>query len=873
MNEDVRVLFRELAGHPTAYREAHYARHEVPVHVRDELECLLGFDQTSGASLGGVVEAAAERFLLSGGPAAENGRCGPYRLIRPLGNGGMGAVYLAERDDGEIEQRVAIKFLHAGANLPSLRERFLRERRIQASLNHPGAARLLDAGHSNNHPYLVMEYVEGTHIDEFVSRLDPRGILTLFLQVAEAVSYAHRNLIIHRDLKPSNILVDAAGQPKLLDFGIAKILDSPEQTRTVERALTPEYASPEQLRGGPQATATDIYSLGAVLYRLLTGRSPRAPAPPTGHDIPRDLAAILAKAMRIEPRERYASVDLFIADLRAYLEHRPVQARRGNALYLARKFVRRRWLPVAAGILAFLGIAGGAMVADRERAIAQRRFQQVRQLSKRLLDLDAGIRNLPGSTKARNLIVSAATEYLEGLEAEARRTRWGVPPGQDMDLALEIGTAYLQVARVRGVPANPNLGQFAEAARSLQKADALIEAVLRVPSFPQRKSALLTSAGIAHDAMILAQSENHTGDCLVFGRKADSRLEAMLAMPGVTPDDVSTAARLYANLALAHSNIHYLDDAARYARRSVEISLRSKDERLLSKSLGILSNTARFAGDLDGALQAIRQSRAIAEKFADPENTDSILQLCGALWREGLILGELRNVGFGRPREAEPLLRRAFDIAENLARRDPRDYASRSYVSMAGRELGDILRDRDPARALAVYDHTLSRLREVGASSKARREQVWLLTGSSYALRRLHRPGESVRRIETALAILRTLHAYPATCVELGDETDYALRALADHYADTGDTAGAIRTYEELREKVNASHPRPLTDLRHANNLSLLYGDLGNLYARAGRLAEASVLRQKRLDLWQYWDGKLPDNVFIRRRLSIARMP
>ncbi|MCZ2150720.1 MAG: hypothetical protein LC126_23465 [Bryobacterales bacterium] len=192
---------------------------------------------------------------------------------------------------------------------------------------------------------------------------------------------------------------------------------------------------------------------------------------------------------------------------------------------------------------------------------------------------------------------------------------------------------------------------------------------------------------------------------------------------------------------------------------------------------------------------------------------------------------------------------------------------------MAGRELGDILRDRDPARALAVYDHTLSRLREVGASSKARREQVWLLTGSSYALRRLHRPGESVRRIETALAILRTLHAYPATCVELGDETDYALRALADHYADTGDTAGAIRTYEELREKVNASHPRPLTDLRHANNLSLLYGDLGNLYARAGRLAKASVLRQKRLDLWQYWDGKLPDNVFIRRRLSIARMP
>jgi tetratricopeptide (TPR) repeat protein len=190
---------------------------------------------------------------------------------------------------------------------------------------------------------------------------------------------------------------------------------------------------------------------------------------------------------------------------------------------------------------------------------------------------------------------------------------------------------------------------------------------------------------------------------------------------------------------------------------------------------------------------------------------------------------------------------------------------------MAGRELGDILRDHDPARALAVYDHTLFRLREARNNSKARREEVWLQTGSSYALRRLHQPAESGKRIEAALAILRKLHAYPATSVELGDEADYALRALADHHADTGDTAAAIRTYEELSEMVKASHPRPLTDLRHANNLSLLYQSLGNLYALAGREAEANSLDQKRLDLWRYWDRKLPDNVFVRRQLSAAR--
>src|SRR5262245_1638843 len=193
-----------------------------------------------------------------------------------------------------------------------------------------------------------MEYVDGTRIDQYVAGQETVEILELFLRVCDAVSYAHRNLIIHRDLKPSNILVDAAGQPKLLDFGIAKILDAPEQTCTQERALTPEYASPEQLRGDAQATSTDIYSLAAVLYRLLTGRSPAGRAA-TVNELPRDLAAILGKAMREEPEERYASVDLLIAELRAYLEYRPVKARKGNALYLARKFVRRRWLPMAAG--------------------------------------------------------------------------------------------------------------------------------------------------------------------------------------------------------------------------------------------------------------------------------------------------------------------------------------------------------------------------------------------------------------------------------------------------------------------------------------------------------------------------------------------
>src|SRR5580765_4249635 len=229
MKADLRDLFQKLADLPRSEREDYYAQQGIPAAERDELESLLSFDDTTADSLNEVVGSAAKHLLLSKSPFEEGGRCGPYRLVRLLGSGGMGTVYLAERDDGELEQRVAIKFLRSGEGLPLFRERFLRERQILASLNHPGIARLLDAGHENGQPYLVMEYVDGTRIDQYVEGLGVNRILELFLEVCDAVSYAHRNLIIHRDLKPSNILIDGNGKPKLLDFGIAKILDAPEE--------------------------------------------------------------------------------------------------------------------------------------------------------------------------------------------------------------------------------------------------------------------------------------------------------------------------------------------------------------------------------------------------------------------------------------------------------------------------------------------------------------------------------------------------------------------------------------------------------------------------------------------------------------------
>lgn len=248
----------------------------------------------------------------------------------------------------------------------------------------PGSRAFLDAGHTaEGRPYLVMEYVEGKPLDLFAENLGLRGKLELFLSVCAPLAYAHRNLVIHRDLKPSNILVNAAGEPKLLDFGIARLLDDNAQSAfTRDRALTLEYASPEQLLGAARTTATDVYSLGAVLYRLLIGRSPHAPngdtetmeacilhceAPPPSRidpSIPRDLDFVLAKALRKEPEDRYPAVDAFAADVRAFLDSRPVAARAGDPWYPARKFVRRRWVPLAAAAVLMLLLTAGHLAVS-----------------------------------------------------------------------------------------------------------------------------------------------------------------------------------------------------------------------------------------------------------------------------------------------------------------------------------------------------------------------------------------------------------------------------------------------------------------------------------------------------------------------------
>jgi len=881
VNSRVEDLFHELADLSQAAREQYFARHGVDQQTRREVEELLAFDPSASGLLQRDIELAAQRTL--GHLEKAGQRCGPYRLVRLIGRGGMGAVYLAERADGEVTQQVAVKLLRSGADYLE-RERFLQERQILATLAHPNVARLLDAGHlEDGQPFLAMEYVDGSPIDVFTNELPVRKTIALFAKVCTAVAYLHRNLIVHRDLKPTNILVSEDGEPKLLDFGIAKLIYlRTDSTSTGLRMLTPEYASPEQIVGGTVSTATDIYSLGAVLYRLLTRRAPHEFGRGTPEEIlaavctrevtrpsewapalKGDLEVILMKALRKDPQERYGTAEQFGEDLKAFLESRPIRARKGELAYRARKFVRRFWIPLAAAAMVIISLAAGVLVANHEREVAEQRFLQVRELANKLFDIDAQIRNTPGNTKARQLIVSTSLEYLKRVGAETRG---------DKDLAMEIGGAYLQLAQIQGVPVNSNLGQFAEAEESLRKADAFVESVLKVdPKYPR---ALLTSATIAHDRMAVASMQNRLDESLVQARKAAEQLDRYTAGGGLGPSEIREAAFMYGNIAVTFDDNHRYADTIRYTRRAIEISqpLQSAAPQR-SLALGIMAVALRDSGDLDGALEAIQESRKIQEQLlADKDKTWQRANLALALWREGSILGERDEVNLGRPAEAAQTLQKALEIAEELVNRDPDDNHHHMLFAEVGRRLGDLLLDSSPREAMAVYDRSIETIHEVrNSNAETKRDEAVLLADSSHTLRRLHQEDEARLRIERAFSLLRETKDYPAEKIMLSSESDIAMRASADQYAETGQLEKAAQAYRELMAKVMASNPDPWNDLEDAYHLSSHYAAMGAILGRVGLADEAASFEGRRLELWEHWNQKLPNNRFVLRQIALTR--
>lgn len=859
MDGSLRELFHEVADLGREERQRIFAERGIAPEIRAELESLLNHDSASDESFARCISGTAQAVLRGQVPEY----CGRYRLLRLLGSGGMGTVYLAERSDGEIEQQVAIKLLRADADRPAWRERFLRERQLLAYLNHPAIARLLDAGHTEDgRPYFVMEYVDGIAIDAFAQHLDVAGKLTLFLQVCDGVSHAHRHLIVHRDLKPSNILVNRSGQPKLLDFGIAKILDlSPDQTQPGERMLTPNYASPEQLRGDVQTTSTDVYSLGAVLHKLLVGRSPREqPRPSEDIAIPRDAGHVLGEALHEDPADRYPSVDALAEDVRAVLESRPIRARSAETLYRVRKFVARHRVAVTAFALAATSLTGGGFLALQQRGVAQRRLDQVTQLTNRVLLFDQAISGQQSPAGARQEIVTMSKKSLEVLSAEAR---------SDHALALEVAEAYSRLARVQGISMDAGPAAQAEAEESLKKAERFLAPVLR--SGRGGRKAIWVSARIAHDRMILEASRLRGEEVRALADAASKSLDSLLELGDLSEADAGTASELYYNIALTQKNFYRTNDALKAVESAIRTARLFRDTRLrLSLGLSLLADLRRLSGDLEGALTAIRESRAVLDGASFPTETARRSAWFTVYLREGRILGSANGLSLNRPGEAAVALRKAFDLVEEWTQNDRQDVWSRLLFASVSRVYGEVLTLHDPKAALRVYDHGRARLREVADNAEARRGEAELLAGSALALLSLNRGAEAQDRVEAAFRLLRQTGDYPTRRIAPDDASFAVLRASGDLHAANGHTRQAIAVYQELLDKIEATKLDPRGDLRHAFAISDLYGCLAAVSLRGGGADRHQRIKALRLDLWRHWDRKLPNNSAVRRQLAMA---
>ncbi|HXM60714.1 MAG TPA: protein kinase [Terriglobales bacterium] len=846
----------------------------------------------------------------SSAPGLAGQSIGPYTLISQIGQGGMGSVWLAHRSDGRFERRVAVKFVNLALAGKGGEERFKREGSILGRLAHEHIAELVDAGVAPaGQAYLVLEYVQGDPIDQYCDqhKLDLEARIRLFLDVLAAVAHAHANLIVHRDIKPSNVLVTTSGEVKLLDFGIAKLLEGEGQTgaatlltRESGSALTPQYAAPEQLTDRPVTTATDVYALGVLLYVLLSGQhpagsGPHSPAelvkavletqPPRASDaitandskliaerrgasldklrrgLRGDLDTIVGKALKKSSQERYASVTGLADDLQRYLKHEPITARPDTLAYRTVKFLRRNRAAVAfsaAAIALVIGsLATGLLIANRQRRAAERRFDQVRQLANKFIALDNDIRGLPGSTKVRMQIVTDSLQYLTSLGGDVHG---------DKDLALETAYAYVRVAHAQGDPTSPNLGQFPEAEASLNKAENFVDSVLKVD--PSNRRGLFIAATIAHDRMVLADEQNRKDELVSWADKASERVEHFMSLGNVDPKDVYSMAYFEQNIAYSYDDARHFQQALQASQRALEISQPVESaHRVHGSILGALTIARWQSGDLDGALQTAQQAIQLDETQAASGHASLRINLANSLYTKAMILGKQdAEPSLGRSRDALAVLQRGLDIGEELAKMDPVDYLSRRSVATTGLEIANILRHNEPQKALVVYDHALARIREAKTNVSTQLTAADLLVGSSYVLRWLGRHEEARRHIEEAFQLLRDAQQYPADGVEPMSRSDHVIRAEADDYAETGQLDKAITAYTELLNKLMAWKPDPLNDLRDATCLSRTWTALANLLRRSGRKDEALQLEAQRTDLWNHWNGKLPNAQFLLRQ-------
>jgi non-specific serine/threonine protein kinase/serine/threonine-protein kinase len=634
-------------------------------------------------------------------------RIGPYRITREIGRGGMGAVYEGERDDGLFEQRVAIKVVKRGMDSHAVLRRFFAERQILARLQHPNIARLFDGGMApGGRPYFVMEYLEGESIVLHCRRLNLsiNARLDLFRTVCEAVEYAHSHMVLHRDLKSGNILVDPSGAPKLLDFGIARALDQESDSAALhtefgQRAMTPQFASPEQIRGGAMTTASDVYSLGLLLYELLTGTLPydissslpaeqtrivceQLPKRPSGA-VPRELSRqirgdldnVVLKALEKNPAMRYQRAVDLADDIRRVQRNLPVRARPSGLMYRARKYVSRHKRAVAAAALVSIVLVAAVADALIQGRRDQRHFQEVRQLANSFMfEFHDAIANLPGATPARELVVRRATEYLDKLAADA---------GNDLDLKRELAESYIRVGIVQGVTPVSNLGDTRAAEASFEKAVSLFTEVVRA-----RPADAVAKSDLARAKVALVTVVEHTDP-----QRAEILRQQVVALAnqasnsklGIWDTAQLTLGQAYFGIAESRATAGKFEASLDARNRSIEIfrSLAAKNPvaddpvRVLALSLSRRAALYSSHADMDKAQNDIEEAIGLMQRRLASNPGNAVIQQDLAL-ADGYMSVILRRKG--RLTESEEYLNRSMTVREEILRLDPRNLRNRDLM-------------------------------------------------------------------------------------------------------------------------------------------------------------------------------------------------
>ena len=690
----------------------------------------------AGVHLHGVVDAVAATFAQEAGTSALPPRFGHYRVVREIGRGGMGVVYEGVSDD-EFARRVAIKLAPLAAVGAAAEARFRLERQILSSLDHPHIARFLDAGAEGTMPYLVMEFVPGEPVTGYVARkaLPLADRLRLVQKLCGALHFAHQRLVVHRDLKPSNILVTDEGTPKLLDFGVAKLLDAADVSSPTlgATAWTPDYASPEQVTGELVGTPSDIYSLGLVLYEVLTGAraqvtdtsSPLAlsrtvceldPLPPSarvaaGGDaalarrLRGDLDTIVMTAIQKAPARRYASAAAVADDIERYLTGLPVEAHPSSLWYRARKaLTRHRGAAVAAGLVTVAVIAGLISTGYQARR-ADRRFQQVRALANEFVfGVHDRIQTLPGSTEARRALVQTALTYLENLREDA---------ADDAGLALELAAAYMKVARVQGYPLEANLGEPKAAAESFGRARELLAPLAAAGHFDARLNLARLEMQVAH----LRRSE---GDLAGTDQGFAQALALTDRLRAARPHDEATLeliGEVNADMARAHTDRRRTESAALAAGRALEaaeslLALSPADphrQNSLASAHSAVAAAHLARGQVVEAAATFGRAAAIREALvqASPGNTEWRRGLMVALGNMGDVLGVRSGENLGDLEGAARAFERAAVLSRAMFEADPKDRRAAFDLVNVLLRFGSVLGDT-PGR----LDDAVTRLEE-----------------------------------------------------------------------------------------------------------------------------------------------------------------